>query len=131
MAGQTSTNPWEKKRFQLWSIKKESPTTTRILQYGKGNDNKIMIRVVHGGNFTVFPEHNSKNVPMNFPHYLMNSPSKRIENVIHLLVIEHPRATVDDEIAYIKQMLNMTIPRENIEDVMDMAKENVVSWKML
>ena len=61
----------------------------------------------------------------------MNSPSKRIEKLIYLLVTEDPRATVDDGIAYIKQMLNMTIPREKIEDLMDMDKESVIAWQML
>ena len=37
----------------------------------------------------------------------------------------------DDGIAYIKHMLNITIPRGEMEDVMDMAKENVIAWKDL
>ncbi|CAH1453089.1 unnamed protein product [Lactuca virosa] len=47
--------------------------------------------------------------------------------------IEHLTINVnsDDRIAYIKHMLNMTIPREKMEDVMDMAKENVIAWKNL
>ncbi|CAI9298633.1 unnamed protein product [Lactuca saligna] len=160
--GQLGIDPWAKKRFQMWSITKEPPTTTPIVQYVKGNDYKKTIGVVHGGNFTCvktsvdyitlvnieFPdmemlgrfskslayetfEHNTKHVPMNSPHYLMNAPSTRIEKLIHLLVIEDPRATVDDGIAYIKQMMNMTIPREKIEDLMDIAKENVIAWQTL
>ena len=35
----------------------------------------------------------------------------------------------DDGIAYIKHMLNMSIYREKMEDVMDMAKENVIAWE--
>ncbi|CAH1426684.1 unnamed protein product [Lactuca virosa] len=69
----------------------------------------------------LYVEHKTKTVPMNFPHHLMNSPSKRIERFIHLLVTEDPRVTVDDGIAYIKQILNMTIPGEKIEDVMDIG----------
>ncbi|CAH1413479.1 unnamed protein product [Lactuca virosa] len=59
----------------------------------------------------LYIEHKTKPMPMNFPHYLMNSPSKRIKKLIYLLVTEDPRATVDDGIAYIKQMMNMTIPK--------------------
>ncbi|CAH1414819.1 unnamed protein product [Lactuca virosa] len=55
MVGEMSIDPWAKKRFQLWRITKEPPTNTPIVQYGKGNDNKITIRVVHGGNFSDFP----------------------------------------------------------------------------
>ncbi|CAH1454368.1 unnamed protein product [Lactuca virosa] len=58
----------------------------------------------------LYVEHKTKIVPMNFPNYLMNSPSMMIEKLIDLLVTEDPRATVDDGFAYIKQMLNMTIP---------------------
>ncbi|CAH1447693.1 unnamed protein product [Lactuca virosa] len=39
-------------------------------------------------------------------------------------------ATVDEGIIYIKHMLNITIPRGKMEDVMDMAKENVIAWRM-
>ncbi|CAH1452717.1 unnamed protein product [Lactuca virosa] len=74
------------------------------------------------GNWLVF-------VPNNFPHFLMNSPAKRVEKLIHMFVTEHPTAWVDDGIAYIQHMLNMTIPREKMEDAMDMAKENVAAWK--
>ena len=51
-------------------------------------------------------------VPDNLPHFLMNSPSKRVEKLIHMFVTKHPIAWVDDGIAYIQHMLNMTIPRE-------------------
>ncbi|CAH1447378.1 unnamed protein product [Lactuca virosa] len=77
----------------------------------------------------LYVEHRTVFVPINFPHFLMNSPSKRVEKLIHMFVTEHPMATVDDGIAYIKHMLNMTIPREKMEDAMDMAKENVIAWK--
>ncbi|CAI9275571.1 unnamed protein product [Lactuca saligna] len=76
----------------------------------------------------LYVEHKTNNVLVNCPHYLVNSPSKKIEKLFNLLVIEDPRETVDDGIAYIKHMLNMSIPREKIEDAMDMAKENVIQW---
>lgn len=57
----------------------------------------------------------------------MNSPSKRIEKLIHLFVTEHPMETVDEGITYIKHMLNITIPRGKMEDVMNMSKENVIA----
>ncbi|CAH1447376.1 unnamed protein product [Lactuca virosa] len=76
----------------------------------------------------LYVEHRPVFVPTNFPYFLMNSPSKRVEKLIHLFVTEHPMATVDDGIAYNRHMLNMTIPREKMEDAMDMAKENVIAW---
>ncbi|CAH1428164.1 unnamed protein product [Lactuca virosa] len=77
----------------------------------------------------MYVEHMPVYVPINFPHFMMNSPSKRVEKLIHMFVTEHPMETVDDGIAYIKHMLNMTIPRGKMEDAMDMAKENVIAWK--
>ncbi|CAH1428461.1 unnamed protein product [Lactuca virosa] len=79
----------------------------------------------------LYVEHKPIYVSINFPHFMMNSPSKRVEKLIHLFVTEHPMATVDDGIAYIKYMQNMTIPRGKMEDAMDMAKENVIAWKNL
>ncbi|CAI9285355.1 unnamed protein product [Lactuca saligna] len=38
-------------------------------------------------------------VQNNFPHFLMNSPAKRVEKLIHMFVTEHPMASVDDGIA--------------------------------
>ncbi|CAI9286468.1 unnamed protein product [Lactuca saligna] len=106
---------------------KGTTTTTIFVQYGK--DENVL------GNFKLmakahkfheiehlYVEHKTKLVPMNFPHYLLNAPSNRIEKLIDHLVTEGPRATVDDGIAYIMQMMNMTITRENIKDLMDMAK---------
>ncbi|CAH1426568.1 unnamed protein product [Lactuca virosa] len=77
----------------------------------------------------LYVEHRHVFVPINFPHCLMNSPSKRVEKLIYLFVTEHPMAIVDDGIAYIRHMLNMTIPREKMEHAMDVAKENVIAWK--
>ncbi|CAI9265197.1 unnamed protein product [Lactuca saligna] len=77
----------------------------------------------------MYVEHRLVFVPINFPHFLMNSPSKRVEKLIHLFITEHPMVTVDVGIACIRHMLNMTIPREKMEDAMDMAKENVIAWK--
>ncbi|CAH1421685.1 unnamed protein product [Lactuca virosa] len=77
----------------------------------------------------LYVEHRPMFVPNNFPHFLMNSPSKRVEKLIHMFVTEHPMASVDDGIAYIQHILNMRIPREKMEDAMDMAKENVIAWK--
>ncbi|CAH1412620.1 unnamed protein product [Lactuca virosa] len=79
----------------------------------------------------LYVEHKPIYVPTNFPHFMMNSPAKRVEKLIHLCVTEHPMSTVDDGITYIKDMLNMTIPRGKMEDAMDMAKENVIAWKNL
>lgn len=75
----------------------------------------------------LYPKHNPIYVPINFPHFIMNSPSKRIEKLIHLFVTEHPMETVDEGITYIKHMLNITIPRGKMEDVMNMSKENVIA----
>ncbi|CAI9271558.1 unnamed protein product [Lactuca saligna] len=69
----------------------------------------------------LYVEHKPVYVPTNFPHFMMNSPAKRVENLIHVFVTEHPMSTVDDGIAYIKHMLNMTIPRGKMEDAIDMA----------
>ncbi|CAH1420861.1 unnamed protein product [Lactuca virosa] len=77
----------------------------------------------------LYVEHRPVFVPNNFPHFLMNSPAERVEKLIHMFVTEHPIASVDDGIAYINHMLNMRIPREKMEDVMHMAKENVIAWK--
>ena len=202
-----------KPRYQLWTVSNEQPKNTPIVEYGKGNDKRFTIRVVHGGFFTdylgkayektkvhfinfvnidlldmdllgsfskslgyttmgywyykpaeqhsglsmtlildddalvnfkamvrvhqfheiehLYVEHKPVYVPTNFPHFMMNSPTKRAEKLIHLFIIEHPVATVDDGIAYIKHMLNMTIPRGKMEDVTDMAKKNVIAWKDL
>lgn len=40
-------------------------------------------------------------------------------------------ATVDKGITYMKHMLNITIPIGKMEDEMDMAKENVIAWRMV
>ncbi|CAH1435381.1 unnamed protein product [Lactuca virosa] len=77
----------------------------------------------------LYVEHMPVFVPNNFPHFLMNSPAKRVEKLIHMFVTEHTMASVDDGIAYVQHMLNMRIPREKMEDAMDMAKENVIAWK--
>ncbi|CAI9281047.1 unnamed protein product [Lactuca saligna] len=79
----------------------------------------------------LYVEHKLVYVPTNFPHFMMNSLAKRVEKLIHLFVTEHLMPTVDDGITFIKHMLNMTIPRGKMEDAMDMAKENVISWKNL
>ncbi|CAI9266253.1 unnamed protein product [Lactuca saligna] len=77
----------------------------------------------------LYVEHKPVFVPKHFPHFLMNSPAKRVEKLIHMFVTEYPTDWVDDGIAYIQHMLNMTTPREKMEDVIDMAKENVAAWK--
>lgn len=79
----------------------------------------------------LYVEHKPIYVPSNFSHFMMNSLAKRVEKLIHLFVTEQPMAIVDDGIAYIKHMLNMTILRGNMEDVMEMVKENVIAWKDL
>ncbi|CAI9302988.1 unnamed protein product [Lactuca saligna] len=53
----------------------------------------------------LYVEHKPIYVPTNFPHFMMNSPAKSVEKLIHLFVTEHPMSTVDDGIAYIKHML--------------------------
>ncbi|CAH1435802.1 unnamed protein product [Lactuca virosa] len=213
MATNMNVDQWAKLRYQLWTVSSEQPKNTPIVEYGKGNDKRFTIRVVHGGYFTDYPgkayektkvhfitfinidlldmdllgsfskslgyttmgywyhmpteqhsglsmtpildddalgnfkamvrvhqfreienlyvEHKPVYVPTNFPHFMMNSPAKRVEKLIHLFVTEHPMSTVDDGIAYIKHMLNMTIPRGKMEDAIDMAKENVIAWKNL
>ncbi|CAI9302543.1 unnamed protein product [Lactuca saligna] len=75
----------------------------------------------------LYVKHRPVFVPNNFPHFLMNSPAKRVEKLIHMFVIEHPTAWFDDGIAYIQHMLNMTIPREKMKDATDMAKENATA----
>ncbi|CAH1421045.1 unnamed protein product [Lactuca virosa] len=97
METKMNADPWANLRFQLWSVSSEPPKNTPLVEYGKANDKRFTIRVVHGGFFTDYPEHRM--------------------------------ATVDDGIAYIRHMLNMTIPREKMEDAIDMAKENVIAWK--
>ncbi|CAI9295959.1 unnamed protein product [Lactuca saligna] len=77
----------------------------------------------------VYVEHRLVFVPKNSPHFLMNSPAKRVEKLIHMFLTEHPMDLVDDVIEYIQHMLNKRIPREEMEDAMDKAKENVVAWK--
>ncbi|CAI9262708.1 unnamed protein product [Lactuca saligna] len=90
---------------------------------------KMIVRAHQFGDIEhLYVEHRSVFVPINFHHFLMNSPSKRVKKLIHLFVTEHPMAIVDDGIEYIRHMLNMTI-REKMEDEMDMAKENVIAWK--
>ncbi|CAI9271460.1 unnamed protein product [Lactuca saligna] len=179
---------WARLKFQLWSVSVEPPRNTPVVEYGKENEKRFTIRVVHGGFFTdyqmlgcfsrslgyislgnwyhmpteehsglsmipimndeclgpfmtlvraqkfreiehLYVEHMPVFVPNNFPHFLMNSPAKRVEKLIHMFVTDHPMASVDDGIAYINHMLNMRIPREKMEDAMDMAKENVIAWK--
>ncbi|CAH1434181.1 unnamed protein product [Lactuca virosa] len=206
-----NADPWSRPNFQLWSVSAEPPRIKPVVEYGKANEKRFTIRVVHGGFFTDYPgkayqqtkvhfishvnidlmniemlgrfskslgytslgnwyympteensglsmiailndeclgpfktivrahkfreiehlyvEHRTVFVPINFPHVLMNSPSKRVEKLIHMFVTEHPMATVDDGITYINHMLNITIPRQKMEDAMDMAKENVIAWK--
>ncbi|CAI9261683.1 unnamed protein product [Lactuca saligna] len=154
-----NADPWARPKFNLWSVSAEPPKNKPVVEYGKENDKHFTIRVVHGGFFTDYPSKAYQQtkvhfishvnidlldmellgrfsrslgpvfVPNNFPHFLMNSPAKRVEKLIHMFVIEHPMAWVDDVIAYIQHMLNMTIPREKMEDAMDMAKENVATWK--
>ncbi|CAH1439023.1 unnamed protein product [Lactuca virosa] len=168
MARNMNLDPWAKPRYQLWTVTSEEPKNTPLVEYGKGNDKRFTIRVVHCGYFTDYPEEHSSlsmtpildddaltnfksifrahqfreiehlyvehkpvYVPTNFPHFMMNSPAKRVEKLIHLFVTEHPMSTVDDGIAYINHMLNITIPRGKMEDAMDMAKENVIAWKDL
>ena len=77
----------------------------------------------------LYVEHRLVYFPINFPHFMMNSPSKRVEKLIHLFVTEHRMAIVVDGITYIKHMLNMTIPRGKMEDAMDTDKENVIARK--
>ncbi|CAH1423223.1 unnamed protein product [Lactuca virosa] len=79
----------------------------------------------------LYVEHKPVYVATNFPHFMMNSPAKRVDKLIHLFVTEHLMSTVDDGIVYIKHMLNMTIPKGKMEDAISMAKENVISWKNL
>lgn len=206
-----NADPWTRPKFNLWSVSAEPPKNKPVVEYGKANDKRFTIRVVHGGFFTDYPgkayqqtkvhfishvnidlldmellwhfsrslgytslgnwyhipigehsglsmvpilkdeclkpfkalvrahefkeiehlyvEHRPVFVPNNFPHFLMNSPAKRVEKLIHMFVTKRPMAWVDDGIAYIQHMLNMTIPREKMEDAMDMAKENVAAWK--
>ncbi|CAH1421793.1 unnamed protein product [Lactuca virosa] len=213
METKMNADPRANPRFQLWSVSSEPPKNTPLVEYGKANDRRFTIRVVHGGYFTdytgksyektkvhfitfvnihllnmemlvrfskslgyttmgnwyhipteencglfmipilnddclgtfkmivrahqfreiehLYVEHRPVYVPINSPHFLMNSPSKKVEKLIHMFVTEHPMATVDDVIAYIKHMLNMTIPRGKMEDAMDMAKENVIAWQNL
>ncbi|CAI9266313.1 unnamed protein product [Lactuca saligna] len=193
-----------------YSVSAEPPKNKPVVEYGKANDKRFIIRVVYGGFFTDYPgkayqqtkvhfishvnidlldmellgrcsrslrytslgnwyhmpigehngllmvpilndeclepfkilvrahefkdiehlyvEHRCVFVPNNFPHFL-NSPAKRVEKLIHMFVTEHPTAWVDDGIAYIQHMLNMTIPREKMQDAMDMAKEDIAAWK--
>ncbi|CAH1418213.1 unnamed protein product [Lactuca virosa] len=187
METKMNADPWENPRFQLWSVSSEPPKNTPLVEYGKANDKRFTIRVVHGGFFTDYPGKSYQKTKVNFISFvnidLLNMEmlghfSKSLgyttmgnwyhmpteencglslipimnddclgtfkmivrahqfreiehldEKLIHLFVTEHSMATVDDGIAYIRHMLNMTIPREKKEDVMDMAKENVIAWK--
>ncbi|CAH1440544.1 unnamed protein product [Lactuca virosa] len=137
MERKMNADPWANSRFQLWSVSSEPPKNTPLVEYGKANDRRFTIRVVHDGAHQfreiehLYVEHRLVYVPIIFPHFLMNSPSKRVEKLIHMFVTEHPMATVDDGITYIKHMPNMTIPRGKMEDAMDMAKENVIAWQNL
>ncbi|CAI9264690.1 unnamed protein product [Lactuca saligna] len=154
-----NVDPWSRPNFQLWSVSAEPPRNTPGVEYGKENEKRFTIRIDHGGFFTDYPGktyHQTKVhfishvnidlinmemlgrfsrslgpvfVPNHFPHFLMNSPAKRVEKRIHMFIIEHPMESVNDGIAYINHMLNMTIPKEKMEDAMDMAKENVIAWK--
>ncbi|CAH1415187.1 unnamed protein product [Lactuca virosa] len=211
MATNMNIDPCAKPRLQLWSISSEQPKKPPTVEYGKGNDKRFTIRVVHGKYFTDYPgksyektkvhfitfvnidllnmellgrfskslgyttmgywyhmptkehcglsmtlildddalgtfkmmvrahqfreiehlyvEHKPIYVPINFPNFMMNSPSKRVEKLINLFVTEHLMETVHDGIAYIKYTLNMTIPRGKMVDAMDMAMENVTAWQ--
>ncbi|CAH1421844.1 unnamed protein product [Lactuca virosa] len=50
-----NADPWARPKFQLWSVSAEPPRNTPVVEYGKANEKRFTIRVVHGGFFTDYP----------------------------------------------------------------------------
>ncbi|CAH1452399.1 unnamed protein product [Lactuca virosa] len=70
METKMNADPWANPRFQLWSVSSEPPQNTPLVEYGKANDKRFTIRVVHGGFFTDYPGKSYQTTKVNFISYV-------------------------------------------------------------
>ena len=66
METKINVDPWANPRFQLWSVSSEPPKNTPLVEYGKANNRRFTIRVVHGGFFTDYPCQSYQKTKVNF-----------------------------------------------------------------
>ena len=62
------------------------------------------------------------------PKDVSERSEKRVEKMVYVLLMENPKATVDDGIGFVSEMLGIPVPRSKMEKVMNKARGNLSLW---
>ncbi|KAL6500050.1 hypothetical protein OROGR_027960 [Orobanche gracilis] len=97
----------------------DTPRVLRMLPIRNEKDINHHLSGIHKRNFTgmesLYVEHPLPKISIFYPKNLMETPCRRMEKLVYLLLAENPSATVEEATNHVQDFMKIWLPRQQME----------------